>query len=107
MARPPERPPRAAGAEPIALGSQVGAAILLSGERPLQRLDRRAQRRDIGGLGFGQASALGATIQLTAESVENTGVHLVVLLEGRQIARRITGHLIRIDLSHFIRARLR
>jgi len=44
---------------------------------------------------------------LTAESVENPGVHLVILLEGRQIARRITGDLIRIDLSHFIRARLR
>ena len=33
-----------------------------------------------------------ATIQLTAESVENPGVHLVILLEGRQVARRITGH---------------
>ena len=48
-----------------------------------------------------------ATIQLTAESVENTDVHLVILLEGRQIARRVKGDLIRIDLSHFIRARLR
>ena len=43
-----------------------------------------------------------ATIRLTAESVEDTDVHLVILLEGRQIARRITGDLIRIDLSHFI-----
>ena len=54
-----------------------------------------------------ERGALHATIQLTAESVEDTDVHLVILLEGRQIARRITGDLIRIDLSHFIRARLR
>ncbi len=49
----------------------------------------------------------GEGVSLAAESVENPGVHLVLLLEGRQIARRITGHLIWIDLSHFIRARLR
>ena len=54
-----------------------------------------------------RSKAASETIQLMAETVENPGVHLVVLLEGRQIARRISGHLIRIDLSHFIRARLR
>ena len=41
-----------------------------------------------------------ASDPLTAESVENPGMHLVVLLEGRHMARRITGHLIRIDLTH-------
>jgi transposase InsO family protein len=45
-----------------------------------------------------------AAMQLTAESVEHPGVQLVLLLEGRQIARRIAGHLIRIDLSRHIRA---
>src|SRR5947207_3604739 len=50
------------------------------------------------------ASMIRATIQLTPESVEETDVHLVILLEGRQLARRITGHLIRIDLSHLLLA---
>src|SRR5829696_1484882 len=48
-----------------------------------------------------------ATLLGDYEAIENPGMHLVLLLEGRQIARRIPGDLIRIDLSHFIRARLR
>ena len=76
-------------------GGGRSLAALFTNARPGASLERTERSR------------AGATIQLTAESVENPGVHLVILLEGRQIARRITGHLIRIDLSHFIHARLR
>src|SRR5215217_8124115 len=38
------------------------------------------------------------------ENVEYPEVPLIGLVEGRQIARCITGHLIRIDLSRYIRA---